>query len=433
MWQPIANADLTRECWSTIADIERSLTESITQRSIDVDPRPDPSMSGGDAGLALFLSYLHAAGGSERAADVAIEALGMSTAALAHRSLLPTLYSGFFGVGWVITHLTRELFEGDADLAIEVDGALRQLLADITKTSPYELIGGLAGYGTYLVERLPDPAVADLLVRIVDLLETSRDATGTWFTDPDWLPEWQRELMPRGYHNLGVAHGIPGVVGFLASAWREGFHDPRIPRLVQDAVRWILQQKRLDMEGSVFPGHIPPDGEARPTRTAWCYGDLGVAAVLLSAGESFGRADWQEEALAIARIAARRPYEETKTVDVGLCHGATGIAHLFNRIHQATGDAEMRDAALTWYRHALDMRRPGVGVAGFQSWIVEPPGGGQWRDDQGFLTGAAGIGLALLAAVSDVEPAWDRVLLVAVPPRVEVPAVVSERELEIAR
>jgi hypothetical protein len=37
--------------------------------------------------------------------------------------------------------------------------------------------------------------------------------------------------------------------------------------------------------------------------------------------------------------------------------------------------------------------------------------------DPGFLTGAAGIGLALLAATSPVEPAWDRVLLASVPPR----------------
>ena len=36
--------------------------------------------------------------------------------------------------------------------------------------------------------------------------------------------------------------------------------------------------------------------------------------------------------------------------------------------------------------------------------------------EPGFLTGAAGIALALLAAVSDVEPAWDRVLLVSIPP-----------------
>jgi hypothetical protein len=38
-----------------------------------------------------------------------------------------------------------------------------------------------------------------------------------------------------------------------------------------------------------------------------------------------------------------------------------------------------------------------------------------WKDDPGFLTGSAGIGLALLAATTAVAPDWDRVLLTAIP------------------
>jgi lantibiotic biosynthesis protein len=412
MWQPIASADTSREYWSTIADIERTLRERVDEE------HPDPSMANGAAGEAIFLAYLHAAGGSADAADRALEALDVSINALADRHLLPTLYAGFSGVGWVVAHLTREVFEGDDDLSLEIDNALRELLSDVNEKPPYELIGGLAGYGTYLVERLPNPGAATLLRRIIDLLDASRDsASGTWFTNPDWLPDWQRELMPQGCYNLGVAHGIPGVIGLLAAAWRAGLGDARIPRLTEDAVRWLLTQRHLSMEGSIFPSHVSPDGEARPTRTAWCYGDLGIAAVLLSAAQSFDRADWQDEALAIARIAASRTFEETKTNDVGLCHGAIGLGHLFNRIHQATGANDMREAALTWYQHAFDMRHPGEGIAGFLTWVVEPPNAGFFKAERGFLGGAAGIGLALLAAVSNVEPVWDRVMLIATPPR----------------
>jgi len=107
--------------------------------------------------------------------------------------------------------------------------------------------------------------------------------------------------------------------------------------------------------------------------------------------------------------------------DAGLCHGSTGIAHLVNRMAQASGDQELRDAAERWYRVALDMRRPGQGIAGLLSWVdVTENGktvGWQWKSEPGFLSGVAGIGLGLLAAVTDFEPAWDRVLLVAIPPR----------------
>jgi hypothetical protein len=40
-----------------------------------------------------------------------------------------------------------------------------------------------------------------------------------------------------------------------------------------------------------------------------------------------------------------------------------------------------------------------------------------WRNDPGFLTGSSGVGLALLAAATSVEPLWDRLLLSDVAPR----------------
>jgi lantibiotic modifying enzyme len=415
MWQPISSGETSREYWSIITDIEVSLTAHLARQA--EDEWAAPHVSGGAAGISLFFAYLHAAGGSAVAADRALEALELSTGALPRRHLLPSLYSGFVGVGWVISHLTRELFEGDDELVLEVDEALRQLLSEVTEKPPFELLSGVAGYGIYLLERLPNPGAEELLSRIVELLDVSRDETGTWYSNPDWLPEWQRELMPRGCHNLGVAHGIPGVIGFLAAAQRAGLRDSRVPRLADDAVRWLLRQKGT-WPSSLFPAHVPPDADPRPTRTAWCYGDIGVSAVLLSAARSFGRLDWEEEALAIARTAARRSVEETKVTDVGLCHGASGIAHLFNRLYQATGEDELRDAAAAWYRLVPAMRRPGEGIAGFIGWADgRRPGEGEWRGEPGFLSGVAGIGLTLLAAVSEVEPAWDRVMVVSVPPR----------------
>lgn len=415
MWQPIASAAVSRDCWSAITDIEAALTEHL--RAEAGNERAPAHLSAGTAGIALFFAYLYAARGDAGAADRALEALDISTVALEQRRLLPTLYSGFVGIGWVITHLSRGIFEGDGELAVAIDEALGVLLADVTESLQFELLSGLAGYGTYLVERLPSPSAVKPLSRVIDLLESSRDETGTWFSNPDWLPDWQRELMPRGYHNLGVAHGIPGVIGFLAAAQRAGAADPRIPRLADDAVRWLLAQKG-SWPSSVFPAHIPPGGDPRPTRTAWCYGDIGVAAVLLTAARSFDRGEWEEEALAIARIAARRSVEDSKVTDTGLCHGASGIAHLFNRLYQASGDDELRAAAESWYGQTLAMRRLGEGIAGFIGWSDgRRPGEGEWRGEPGFLAGVAGIGLALLAAVSDVEPAWDRVMTVSIPPQ----------------
>ena len=49
------------------------------------------------------------------------------------------------------------------------------------------------------------------------------------------------------------------------------------------------------------------------------------------------------------------------------------------------------------------------------AWLPGESGEYEWLDDPGLLTGATGVGLALLAAATAIEPAWDRILLVSVP------------------
>ncbi|MES1242916.1 MAG: lanthionine synthetase C family protein [Acidobacteriota bacterium] len=418
MWQAIADRETCRRSWSTIEEIERCLLEPPAAE--DVGAPPNPALGNGVPGRALFFSYLAAARESSEDADHALEALERSADALVEARTVPSLYLGFCGVGWVLEHLSRQFFEADGDLCAEIDEALREVLSKVSERQPYELIGGLSGIGVYLVERLPNPGAADLLSRVLDLLvETTEESeAGTaWYTPPDWLTDSLRGEMPEGCFNLGVAHGIPGVIGFLAAAEREGFQDRRIRPLAESAIRWMLGQKRASGDESLLPAFVIPGRESVPTRTAWCYGDLGFATVLLSAARSFGRTDWEAEAISLARLAARRPTAAMKAVDVGLCHGTAGIAHLFNRLYQATGDAELKVAALSWFRRTLDMKRPGEGLAGLLSWFSPVPGEGSWRSETGFLVGIAGVGLALLAAVTEVEPAWDRVMLVSIPPR----------------
>ena len=101
--------------------------------------------------------------------------------------------------------------------------------------------------------------------------------------------------------------------------------------------------------------------------------------------------------------------------DAGLCHGAAGLAHLFNRMHQATGDLQLADAARDWFRRTLAMRHPGRGIGGFESWRPDKARSGTWTPDPDFLTGSVGIALALLAATAQVEPTWDAVLLASIP------------------
>ena len=100
--------------------------------------------------------------------------------------------------------------------------------------------------------------------------------------------------------------------------------------------------------------------------------------------------------------------------DGGLCHGAAGNVHIYNRLYQATGEGLYRDTALTYFDLLLSMRKEGQGVGGFQAYMPDASDASPWKDVPGLLEGAAGIGLALLSALHPVRPSWDRMLLVDV-------------------
>jgi hypothetical protein len=139
-----------------------------------------------------------------------------------------------------------------------------------------------------------------------------------------------------------------------------------------------------------------------------------MAVALVSAGNGLGDTDLLSTAVEVAKLDARRDPSESGVVDAGLCHGAAGLGHLFHRLYRATGDTQLRDAARFWFGRTLAMRQPQAGIGGFTAyWTVER----EWRPCAQFLTGSSGVGLALLAATTSVEPTWDRVLLLDLPVR----------------
>jgi hypothetical protein len=150
---------------------------------------------------------------------------------------------------------------------------------------------------------------------------------------------------------------------------------------------------------------------------AWCRGDLGVATGMLGAARGVDESAWECEALAVAFHEAERSFSQTEVLCAGLCHGAAGLGHLFNRFYQATNESRLSEAAQHWFHKALEMRRPGFGIGGDAAWWGN---GGEVPDgphEPGIMIGASGVALALLAACTDIEPVWDRMFLVSVPPK----------------
>ena len=411
-WRPLLAGDEADRAADVVAEIA-----AVLRSTSPVNGERRHTLATGTPGEVLLYHYLALSTEGNGYESAGERLRGECVQLLADVRMDASLYHGFCGVLWVLAH-TDERWSRPAarSPSAKIDTALRAHLATSPWRGRYDLVSGLAGLGVYALERLPDPLAVDCLERVVnrlDELAEHTDAGVTWRTAADLLPADQRVQAPDGYANLGVAHGVPGAVAVLAAAAAAGVAVERSRALATGAVSWLLEQ-RLPEEGTVrFAYWLTPAGTPRPARSAWCYGDPGVAAALLSAARCLGESAWEQEALELAVRAARRPVEESGVTDAGLCHGAAGLGHIFNRLYQSTGDAELASAARFWLGRALELRCPGYGVAGF---AADAAGEDPRQADRGFLMGAAGIALALAAAFSEVEPAWDRLMLLS-PPR----------------
>ncbi len=426
-WRPLLEGDIRKRALEVVGDIADDLRAgwpAYEGRTIATGP----SLAGGAAGLAVFFAYLahaHTEAGDEAAAG---RWLGWAIDADSQAPVPLSLFGGLCGVAWATAHV-RGLLPGldREDVNEEIDETLLECLDGPPWRKEYDLVTGPVGFGVYALERLPRPIAIACLERVVAYLAEkavrpsclssggSHIAEVTWRVEPTWLTPEYRARYPRGVYDLGMAHGVPGVIALLARACAVGVAADTAWPLLDGAVRWLLVQRAYN-EPAGFPAWIDLDGTPEPARLAWCYGDLGVSVSLLSAARCLGVAHWEQAALAIGRWAATRLPEQSGVVDAGLCHGAAGVGHLFNRLFQATGEACFADVSRYWFQRTLEMRQSGRGIGGYLAGAVGPEDAMIWRPEPGLLVGAAGIALALLSAATPIEPAWDRMLLASSPP-----------------
>lgn len=419
-WRPILEGPQRNRAGEIVDAIARDVARYVQapETITDVHQAGDPAaLASGDAGLALFFAALSLYEGSPvDAATLRDTVLKRATDALAARALDDSLFNGFTGIAWAVQQFLPAAQSSGRDPLSSIDDVLVDYLVR-GDCREVDLISGVAGIGVYLLDRLPSPAAKAGLQAIVGICADRAESDGvggmTWRVPAEKLDEADRAEYPQGRFDLGVAHGVPGIMAFLARAAAAGIERERASDLVAASVAWLLRQERDGSESAAFPYWIAPVGPTRSTELAWCYGDLGIALALMTTATAAGRLDWRDQAIRLGLAAASRSLRASPKADAGLCHGNCGVAHLFNRMYQATGDSAFLGAAIHWFDHTFAMRQEGKGIGGFLSLIRDPNLQDLWITTPELLNGAAGIGLGLLAGMLPDEPSWDRMLLVS--------------------
>lgn len=400
-------------------------------RAVDACTKEAPGLGNGAAGIALFLAYR--AAGATTASDAAAwrdqaASILRTAASAAFPEHTPSLFQGLTGVAWALDHL--RLHQG-LEVGCSPHEELNRMLLEHLSQRPwrgvYELGHGLVGYGVYAAEDIEAPGRREILRAVIDRLAVtalpSSHGGVTWWTAPQNLGEAQRKEAPMGHFNLGLAHGVPSIVAILGLACALRVAEGEARQLALKAMTWLRAQRQPETSGSSF-GTILPLGMQRAPRTSrvgWCFGDLGISAALYSAARNMNDAALAADMLALARQTARRAPETCAVKDAGICHGAAGNAHIFNRLYQATHEQEFLDASRHWFERTFDYfdarqgaLTPAIATEGDPAADDAEPTSTGWHDHPGIF-GLGGIGLALLAAMTPVEPRWDRLLLISTP------------------
>lgn len=129
---------------------------------------------------------------------------------------------------------------------------------------------------------------------------------------------------------------MPSIIIFLSNCYKQGIEKEKSYYMINEAIRFINTFK-LKNELSLYPINSMTK---RPSRLAWCYGDLGIGLSLWTAGKNLGIKSFQEEAYEVfdSLLKGKNAYENN-VIDAGICHGTSGVALLFNRFYLETGDS----------------------------------------------------------------------------------------------
>ncbi|MFE2040798.1 lanthionine synthetase C family protein [Streptomyces sp. NPDC059477] len=284
----------------------------------------------------------------------------------------------------------------------------------------FDTIRGLVGYGAYFLRHDPAGtavrAILDYCVRLAEPIVHEGEVLPGWWTStgPSGRPD---NRFSGGHANSGMAHGIGGVLALLALAMRRDITVGGHREALSTFLAWLNRWQVESGPGLSWPYWVTRDElrsgrltPSAPRRPSWCYGTVGIARAKQLAALALGNVDGQVEAEA-ALVAALTDVAQLKaTTDNGLCHGFAGLAHVAARTA-----ADARPSTVGQLRAAIS---PLLGIVCPPGAVAEDLANAVIQDMEagpGFLNGASGMALALLAPATTTAPvtAWDSCLLIA--------------------
>lgn len=245
---------------------------------------------------------------------------------------------------------------------------------------PGDVIGGPPGQGLFLLElyaETQDTQWLDAVRGLADSMLAGAVESGDGikipsFTDPSGVPVCY----------TGLAHGSAGAGYFLCRLAQAlpTSHQAAYIRAAEAIAAWLDGIARHE-NGEVSWYRREPD-QMHQWQKTWCHGPPGIGIFYADLYTVTGSVEYLARAKQCAAAIETRAESYSFAC---LCHGLSGNAQLWLRLHDLTGDAMWRERAdafgtLTWSRRLRTE---------YPAWSS---GDGQSANNPGLMTGTAGVG-----------------------------------------
>jgi len=419
----INDENLKDEIKCKIQDIYLALTKNKSKFKV-------PGLFSGESGICLFLAYYSKSNSLDIDLTIHInDIIDMTNKIFSNPLTNFTDLTILSEIGWLIQHLSHHNLVdiNSKDYFHDLDEILSESLSIFINNNRYDCLNGVINIGIYFYNRYlyeNNRKYYTYLEKIVDKIATKRIEEDYFIK---WLSIIDYKNQKLGY-NLGIAHGIPGLILFFIKLYNINFKRELLSHLIIKSSMYLLSHKRnLCKFKSYFPGiysdaiklnisknELDNDHE---TRLGWCYGDLSVGYALYKASllELEEINFLREESLGILiNTTYRKNIVDMAIKDACLCHGTAGISHMYNRLYHLTSMIEFKDSASFWLKETLMMSKNKNKFAGYKADLYNNEDKGiENLKNRSFLNGISGIGLFLLSILSLDDSNWDECLLLS--------------------
>lgn len=313
------------------------------------------------------------------------------------------LCNGLSGVAWLLEYFNQSQGEDYEALMCE---PIDEMLVDYIQAKPWageiEFIYGLAGVGCYAARRGRHQQALGLYELIVSFYEQQAiEVEGgiCWSQPKD--SNFRLNKDTEHEFNLGLAHGVPGIISSLLQACEVQALRERATVLVTSSCDWLVAQADKSIRNISYYGSFV--GDERNTRLGWCYGDITIALTLVRVGKALNRQDYIDFAKTVALDCATRDVKKAMIRDAGLCHGSAGLAIIFKLLYQHFELPALHKACEHWLDYTLDLYRQD-GLQGLNMFNGQSQ---TYESSVSLLTGDAGVALCLLGLLDDGQTSKD--------------------------